>query len=317
MAVLRTMRSNTYDVMLRSSLHSVEGGGRTRGNVKACISNKPLITIITVVLNGEKFLEQTIQSVVNQKYSNLEYIIIDGGSSDGTLDIIRKYDYAIDYWVSEKDEGIYCGMNKGVALALGDWIGFINADDYLWSEDVLERISTSLERLHPDICIAYGQIMLLTYGGEALYKVGEPWEKIKKRFHQVMLIPHQGVMHHRNLFERNGGFDESFRIVGDYEMLLRELKIGNAVFLPDIIFSGTRQGGISNRPEQALSSLLEVRRAQKMHGLNRPGIIWVMAMMRVFIRLLLWRILGELVARKVLDLGRRIMGLPACWAVNK
>ena len=84
-----------------------EGGLRTQGYFKHSLPDKPLITVITVVFNGEKYLEETILSVINQTYDNVEYIIIDGGSTDGTLDIISKYEYAIDYWVSEKDNGIY------------------------------------------------------------------------------------------------------------------------------------------------------------------------------------------------------------------
>lgn len=90
---------------------------------------KPLISLITVVKDGDKFLEETIKSVLNQSYKNFEYIIIDGGSKDGSLDIIKKYSSRIDYWVSETDNGIYDAFNKGMRLALGDYIGIINSDD--------------------------------------------------------------------------------------------------------------------------------------------------------------------------------------------
>ena len=279
--------------------------------------NKPLITVVTVVLNGEKFLEQTIQSVITQTYDDVEYVIVDGGSTDGTLDIIRKYEQSIDCWVSEKDSGIYAAMNKGIALSTGDWIIFINADDFLWKKNVLEQVTAQLVTISPEIRVAYGQIMLLTPNGENLYAVGEPWDKVKKRFGHVMSIPHQGVMHRRSLFERHGQFDESFRSTGDYELLLRELKVGNAAFIPYIIVTGMRQGGVSNRPEQTLNSLREVRRAQIMNGVTLPGSLWLLAVMRVYIRLLLWRVLGERVTRQVLDLGRRILKLPAVWTVDK
>lgn len=107
-----------------------EGGLRTEGYFKKNEENKPLITVVTVVFNGEQFLEETILSVINQIYDNVEYIIIDGGSTDGTLGIIRKYEHAIDYWVSEKDRGIYDAMNKGCYLAFGNGINFLNAGDY-------------------------------------------------------------------------------------------------------------------------------------------------------------------------------------------
>jgi cellulose synthase/poly-beta-1,6-N-acetylglucosamine synthase-like glycosyltransferase len=121
-----------------------EGGLRTRGYVKAAAgtpddaatgsgdeSRHPLITIITVVFNGAKTLEQTIISVITRSYDNIEFIIIDGGSTDGTLDIIKKYDHAVDYWVSEPDKGTYDAMNKALDIALGDRIYFLGCDDLL------------------------------------------------------------------------------------------------------------------------------------------------------------------------------------------
>lgn len=94
---------------------------------------KPLITVVTVVYNGEQFLEETILSVINQNYDNVEYIIIDGGSTDGTLDIIKKYEHAIDYWVSEKDKGMYDGLSKGFVLGTGKWMAYINAGDFYFN----------------------------------------------------------------------------------------------------------------------------------------------------------------------------------------
>ena len=124
-----------------------EGGLRTKGYFKKSYEDKPLISIITVVYNGEKYLEETIQSVINQTYDNVEYIIIDGGSTDGTLDIIKKYEDRIDYWVSERDKGIYDAMNKGIDVASGDWLVFINSSDTLHRDScdlILEYLENSL-----------------------------------------------------------------------------------------------------------------------------------------------------------------------------
>lgn len=117
-----------------------EGGLRTKGYFKKSFDDKPLISIITVVFNGEKYLEETIKSVINQTYENVEYIIIDGGSSDGTLDIIKKYEERIDYWVSEKDKGIYDAMNKGIDVASGEWLNFMNAGDKLNGKEILKYV---------------------------------------------------------------------------------------------------------------------------------------------------------------------------------
>ena len=116
------------------------GGLRTQGYFKSSLPNMPLITVVTVVFNGEKYLEETILSVINQTYKNVEYIIIDGGSTDATLDIIKKYYYAVDYWISEIDNGIYDAMNKGITSSNGEWLNFMNCGDSFYCEDVLSSI---------------------------------------------------------------------------------------------------------------------------------------------------------------------------------
>jgi Glycosyl transferase family 2 len=120
----------------------LEGGLRTRGIIK---TGNPLISVITVVYNGEKRLEQTIQSVINQNCDNFEYIIVDGGSDDRTLEIIKKYDSHIDYWVSAKDRGIYDAMNKGINLANGQWLSFMNCEDLFFDRQSLNSIPLAAE----------------------------------------------------------------------------------------------------------------------------------------------------------------------------
>ncbi|MFA5919746.1 MAG: glycosyltransferase family 2 protein [Methylococcaceae bacterium] len=273
----------------------------------------PLISIIVAVFNGVKTLQQCIDSVAMQTYPNKELIIIDGGSNDGTVDLLKTNQEQIRYWISEPDLGIYNAWNKGLTQAQGEWICFLGADDFFWDLKVLERISTQLGKLPASTHIAYGQIMLISTDGENLYSVGEPWQKIKERFKQVMCINHQGVMHRRGLFEQYGKFDESFHITGDYELLLRELKTSDAFFIPDIINVAMRQGGLSSKPANTLLTMRELRRAQRMHGLPLPGWIWLMAMARVYIRLLLWNLIGEQATRKLIDFGRRMTGRPSYW----
>lgn len=273
----------------------------------------PKISVIIAVFNGAKTLQQCLDSVAKQSYSNIELIIIDGGSTDGTVKLIEENQAKISYWISEPDRGIYNAWNKALRQATGEWICFIGADDFLWDKKVLEQMTISLKELPLSVRVAYGQIMLLSQGGQSLYPIGDPWEKVRKRFKKVMCIPHPGLMHRHSLFQIHGGFDESFRIAGDYELLLRELKSADAVFIPDLILTGMRQGGISSDPKGAIKSLFEARRAQRIHGQKLPGWIWLAAVSRVYLRLFLWQILGERATRKLLDLGRRLLGRQPIW----
>lgn len=273
----------------------------------------PKISIIIAVYNGSATIQQCIDSVAQQTYQNNELIIVDGGSTDATVEIIKANHEKICYWISEPDRGIYNAWNKGLAKASGEWICFLGADDFFLDNKALERMSVALQKVPPEVRLAYSRIMLFTVDGKQLFPVGEPWEKMKTLFKQGMCLPHQGVMHRRSLFEQNGNFDESFRIGGDYELMLRELKTAEAIFVPDIIAVAMRQGGLSSNPSSTIEAMRDIRRAQKMHGQYWPTLFWLAAMVRVYMRMLFWKLFGEKATRKLLDVGRRIKGAPPYW----
>lgn len=131
-----------------------EGGLRFKKKYKN--SKRPLITIITVTKNSEKFLEETIKSVINQTNKNFEYILIDGGSTDNTLNIIKKYQNKINYWVSEDDKGIYSAFNKGLSLSQGGYIGFVNSDDKL-KKKALSILAKYISQ-YPDLDFFFGTV---------------------------------------------------------------------------------------------------------------------------------------------------------------
>ena len=268
----------------------------------------PLISIIVAVFNGAKTLQQCIDSVSQQTYKNKELIIADGGSRDGTVDLIKSNNARINYWISESDKGIYNAWNKGLSQAKGEWICFLGADDYFWDVRVLDQVVSQLATISPKINVAYGKIMLLGSDDEKLYAIGKPWGAVKNHFKQLMSIPHPGLMHRTSLFRKYGNFDEAFRIAGDYEFLLRELKSNDAMFMPNLITIGMRQGGVSSDPANAVEAMREIRMAQRMHGQHLPGPIWLAAMVRVYVRLFLWRLFGARAASKVLDFVRRLTG---------
>lgn len=268
----------------------------------------PVITVIVSVYNGVETLQQCIDSVCSQTYPHKELILIDGGSSDGSAELIKANAHQIAYSISEPDSGIYNAWNKGLLQASGDWICFIGSDDFLWSDSVLQSMASRLVALPDEIKVAYGQIMLLNQAGDNLRRMGSPWPQMKTRFRQLMSLPHPAVMHKKNLFTQHGNFDESYRIAGDYEMLLRELGANDAWFMPDIVVTGMRQGGISSNPGNNVTALIEVRAAQRKNGVKRSGWLWQIAMVRAGIGLGLSKILGTKNTRLLLNAARRIIG---------
>lgn len=221
-----------------------EGGLRTKGYFKKSFDDKPLISIITVVFNGEKYLEETIKSVINQKYDNLEYIIIDGGSSDGTLNIIKKYEDKIDYWVSEKDKGISDAFNKGVKVVKGDYINFQGDGDGFYSPDSLEKVFQNINP-HEDIFVS-AMIQRISPEGEELYRSKYIENFDKKSLLFKMSMPHQGLFTHKSYFEKYGLFDINNTFCMDYDHLLRAYHEFPKVVTKDIIVAKWRADGLGN-----------------------------------------------------------------------
>jgi len=185
-----------------------EGGLRTRGYGKRSELKKPLISVITVVHDGERDLERAILSVTNQTYDNVEYIIIDGGSTDGTLDIIKKYDDVVDYWLSEPDKGVYDAMNKGIKHFHGDYVLFLGCDDSLF--DVFHEAAN----LFDGSTTSY-------YGDVILSKNKKSYDG---RFFPLKLfiknIPHQAIFYSKHVFDEYR-FDCKYITVADYALNLK------------------------------------------------------------------------------------------------
>ncbi len=245
--------------------------------------NNPLITIIVAVLNGRETIRQCIESVNNQTYLYKELIIIDGGSTDGTVEILKNNDDKIAYWESKPDSGIYHAWNKALEHSRGDWICFLGADDYFWSKNVLTDLSPHLvNAADSGIKVVYGQAAKVDRNGRILKLIGKPWEKIRWLMPHGMPLSHTGLMHHRSLFKKHGLFDETFQIAGDYDLLLRELKNGEAIYVRDLIVAGWQVGGISD-----LNFFLthrEIGRARRKNGFHNLSWVWIVVHVRGFFR---------------------------------
>lgn len=186
----------------------LRGGLRTRGYGKVSKPGKPVISVITPVFNGAGTLEDSLLSVLSQRYDMVEYVIIDGGSTDGSLDLIRKFDEYIDYWESGPDSGIYDAMNKGLDLARGDWIIFLGSDDIL-----LNCFHTIAPMLRDRATVYYGDVYMPAshklYGGKFdSYKL------------MCRNIPHQALFYPRLAVDKYR-YDLTYRLLSDYHYNIR------------------------------------------------------------------------------------------------
>lgn len=218
-----------------------EGGLRTRGLFKAPDAAKPLVTVITVVYNGAEYLGQTIESVINQRYDNLEYIVIDGGSTDGTRELLHRYDDVIDYWISEPDAGIYDAMNKGAMCSSGKYLLFLNARDELVVD--LSEIVDSMAAA--DHVLLYGRANMLEESRRVVYVKGKKLKSPRKLITGTPLC-HQAIFFLRAAI---GKYDLKYSIMADrvltYE-IVRKHGIGRTFFI-DKVIANYFEGGFSRQ----------------------------------------------------------------------
>jgi len=230
--------------MKKNNTERLKGGLRIKGLYnKKSVSSKPLVSIITICLNSDKYIEKTIKSVLEQTYKNIEYIIIDGDSRDKTLDIIRKYEDKINIWISESDKGLYDAMNKGIQLASGELIGIINSDDYYLYKTVEEVVKYYLR--NPDIDVFYGNLIIISPSSERVgIKKGQISRNAMNRF--IITINHPTCFIKKNAYLEYGYYDQQAPIGADRDLIMRILRGGGSFFHIDGNLSVFRLGGITS-----------------------------------------------------------------------
>lgn len=196
------------------------------------------VSIITVSYNSVKTIEQTIQSVLKQSYNNIEYIVIDGASTDGTQQIIEKYTDNIAYYVSEKDDGLFYAMNKGIERATGDIIGIINSDDW-YARDAIENMVIYMQE--SDVELAYGKVINIYQDGKKEVVGYIPLEKIW----YLPVIHHPSVFVKRNIYSRYGMFNTDYEVFSDYDLELRFYSEKVRFGFLDKVIAYFRIGGLS------------------------------------------------------------------------
>ena len=234
----------------------IEGGRRLRGQLVRGTVASPLVSVITVVRNGVEHLEEAIQAVAAQSYPHIEHIVIDGGSTDGTLDILYRYDDKVAYWMSQKDRGLYDAMNKGVQRVTDpeSYILFANADDALYSADSVAS-ALSLSR---------GEDLLY---GKMVFSDGRISGILGREVHFMDLaretLCHPATFVRKRVFDQIGPFDTSFSIAADYDHIVRAFASKVSTRFVDVIVSRMRMGGLSD--ERFMLSCQERKQVVRRH----------------------------------------------------
>ncbi len=209
----------------------------------------PKLSVITVCFNAEKTIERTIRSVQNQSFANIEHVIIDGASKDNTLEVISIHKNDKMVLVSEKDNGLYDGMNKGIALATGDYVYFLNADDEFYNNDVVEKIFLTSNNAD----VYYGEVMFTDDQGNNLGLRSEvttqqvPLKLFWKSLQEGMVVSHQAFFIKKNLCER---YSLAYKISSDIDWMIRCLKQASTIVNTKQIFAKFATGGTSKQRQK-------------------------------------------------------------------
>lgn len=232
----------------------------------------PKISIVTVCMNEKDTIEDTFLSILNQSYKNIEMVVIDGGSTDGTIDIIKKYQDKIAYFISEPDSGLYNAMNKGIDAAIGDFIYFLNANDAIFDEFTIEKVAECIND-NPDARFIFGDTRYLKQNGDFFLDFAEYNNQDKNPLFIKQNIGHQTIFYDKTLFSEIGKYSEKLKICSDMKFNIECLFVHKVktVYIPTII-ANLRWGGISSCPEN--KNLIERERSAVMKQYFSKTLIW-------------------------------------------
>lgn len=225
--------------------------------------DNPKISVITVCKNSASTISKCLESVICQTYQNIEYIIIDGASTDNTLSEIEKFNDNISKFISEPDNGIFDAMNKGISESTGDYIIFLNADDYFISENTLSyALNFILNEVKSKYDIYYGKVLIFNN----ISGIGNIWNAAKSSKFSIFRgsLPHPATIYKKDAFERCGVFNTTYKIASDYEWFVRALVKYKLKFIrTDLIMTVFNKGGISTDKDHSQLIQLEKTRVRK------------------------------------------------------
>jgi glycosyltransferase involved in cell wall biosynthesis len=226
---------------------------------------KPYISIVTATYNSAQFLQRCIDSVASQTFKAVEHIVIDGASTDGTLEIIKNNYKYLSYWISEPDTGVYSAWNKAIPHIRGEWVLFLGSDDLLANHLVLENMNPHLEEAFPVHRLVYGKFLAINQNGDVLFVEGCPWEVLRREHRKagIAIPPFQSTFLHASLFHENMAFDEKYKICGDYKFVAQEIPVRDPIFIPVEVTKfalGGLSSGLGRRELQAWHEDLRISR---------------------------------------------------------
>ena len=274
----------------------------------------PAVSVVVGVRNGATTLQRCLDSIAAQDFAARETLVVDGASTDGTRELVERNARAgrIAWWVSEPDGGIYQAWNKAIRRSRGRWVAFLGCDDVFHDAGALGALVRAAQAAGEGARVVYGRIDRVTARGVLVETIGAPWERAREPFLRGVNIPHAGTLHLREMLDARGLFDESYRIAGDYHLLLGELLEHPPVFVDRVVVD-MGFGGMSSRPGTILVSLREVARARAAHGLRGTPLPLRAALAFAWFGAGIYRVLGAQAYGRLADFYRALRGRPRIW----
>jgi glycosyltransferase involved in cell wall biosynthesis len=282
------------------------------------LSDLPTISIITSTFNARDGFQATAESIRRQTHGAVQWIVADGGSTDGTVDMIRRCGNLVSDWFSEPDHGIYDAWNKALCLAKGDWIQFLGAGDELATPHSLAEMAGYLGAAYPQYDIVYGRIQLVSEKGRRpLEQIGAPWSELKGRWNgRKPRIPvHPEVFHHRSILQGETPFDPRFRIAGDSHLLLRNMLKKDPLYVP-VLVDIMPVGGVSDRISSARAVARELDAINRDLGIRPPVGQVMLDTIQVLSKEILPKVLPGGFVSRIGDLWRILRGKKPRFSVD-
>ena len=273
----------------------------------------PLISVITATYNAAQALPYTMQSICKQSFEDFEWIVMDGGSTDGTTDLLEEC-ARISYWRSERDRGIYDAWNKAVRQARGQWVIFIGAGDEFASDTVLEEIAPILTVAFPAHSVVYGKVELVGERDRNLIEiVDRPWDRIKGKWqlYRPVVPVHPETFQHRSLFVGEEPFDLRFSIASDTHFLLKAFQEKEPLYIPLLIDRMT-VGGVSTRPRNYFRMVREIWAINADLGIELPFWHVVIESMKLLVRFVI-ELVPTTLSLWIIDRVRILRGKKPLW----